>query len=312
MASDVKTASDFMRRKLVTLRPDAKVVDAVARMLKDNISGAPVIDSQGNYLGVFSEKSCMNALTEVAVHAGQVGLHVPCVREFMTTSLITLSPDLDVFDAIDQILARHISGAPVLDNAGRFLGIFSEKTAMQVLISAAYDQLPGTKLDAYMNTDPRRVIDDQATLIEIAQKFQQTPYRRLPVLIHDKLAGQVSRRDVIKCEHAIAQNVAVESVRAGSDIRLRMSNGNCPVEQFMDRNAKTIPSDEDLLNVAQIFLNTPYRRLPVVEGGKLLGLVSRRDLLMAAASLLRLKPPSHKAEPLYLSPLSDTAPQSLR
>ncbi|MGV3484052.1 MAG: CBS domain-containing protein, partial [Planctomycetaceae bacterium] len=221
------------------------------------------------------------------------------------------SPDLDVFDAIDQILARHISGAPVLDRDGRYLGIFSEKTAMQVLISAAYDQLPGTRLDAYMNTDPRRVIEDQATLIDIAQKFQQTHYRRLPVVIDGKLIGQVSRRDVIRSQHAVVQQVSMDPARAKSG-RLGFTNGSAPVERFMDREARTIAADEDLLNIAQIFLTTPYRRLPVVSGEKLLGQVSRRDLLTAAASLLWSKPECHKPELLYLSPLADTAPPSLR
>ncbi len=44
---DVKVAQDFMRRKLVTLSTDTNVIDGVARLLKDNISGAPVIDDSG-------------------------------------------------------------------------------------------------------------------------------------------------------------------------------------------------------------------------------------------------------------------------
>ena len=312
MACDVKTASEFMRRTLVTLRPDAHVVDAVALMLKDNISGAPVVDDDDRYLGVFSEKSCLNALTDVVLLAEQAGMNVPRLDQFMNTALMTLSPQLDVFEAIDQLLARHISGAPVLDANGRFLGVFSEKTAMQVLISAAYDQLPGTRLDAYMNTDRRRVVDDRASLADVARKFQQTSYRRLPVLIEEKLVGQVSRRDVIRAEHALVQRVAQEAVRARAGSPLRNTNASAPIERFMDRDAKTIGLGEDLLNIAQIFLSTPYRRLPVVEDGRLLGLVSRRDLLMAAASLLHSKPACRKPELLYLSPLADTAPQSLQ
>ncbi len=38
--TDVKTAQDFMRRKLVTLAADTNVLDGIARLLRDNISGA--------------------------------------------------------------------------------------------------------------------------------------------------------------------------------------------------------------------------------------------------------------------------------
>ena len=61
--SEMKIAEHSMRRKLVTLSTDHNVLDGVARLLRDNISGAPVIDAQRNYLGVFSEKCCMNAIS---------------------------------------------------------------------------------------------------------------------------------------------------------------------------------------------------------------------------------------------------------
>jgi len=299
MTWDVKTASEFMRRNLVTLTPQTGVVDGVARLLKHNISGAPVLDAAGNYLGVFSEKCSLNALQEAVERTGNAGDHVPIVREFMTTTLVALTPDVDVFDAIDQILQKQISGAPVVSDSGEFLGIFSEKTAMQVLVSAAYDQLPGTRVEAYMNGDPRRVIGEEDSLLDVAQKFQSTHYRRLPVLNDRRLAGQVSRRDVIRSEHRLANQLA------------KGDSGGATVESFVDREAKTVTPGQDLLSIAQIFLNSPYRRLPVVDSAKLLGQVSRRDLLAAAAELLKPKKTHRGAETLYLSPLSDSAPPSL-
>ncbi|MCM2374152.1 CBS domain-containing protein [Aporhodopirellula aestuarii] len=299
MVWEVKTANEFMRTKLVTLTPKTPVMDGVAKLFRDNISGAPVTEAGANYLGVFSEKCCMNALDDAVERSSQSRLHIPTVDEFMVSSLITLTPKIDVFEAIDQILARHISGAPVLNDQGEFLGIFSEKTAMRVLIAAAYDQLPGTSVDAYMNTDDRRIIHKNDTLLEIAHKFQQTPYRRLPVLENKKLIGQVSRRDVIKCEHQLA-----------TELTDNMTEQKF-VDDYMDRNARTVTTSDDLLNIAQIFLSTPYRRLPVVESGRLLGQISRRDLLAAAADILRPKAKARRgAETLYLSPLNDTAPPS--
>ena len=79
----------------------------------------------------------------------------------------------------------------------------------------------------------------------------------------------------------------------------------------MDVGALTMGPNADMLNIAQMFLNSPYRRLPVLDGEKLIGQVSRRDLLEVAASILRPKPERHGAETLYLSPLSESAPPSL-
>lgn len=309
--SDVKVVQDFMRRKLVTLSTETNVIDGVSRLLKDNISGAPVVDKEGKYLGVFSEKCCMNALTEPVEVANEVGIPVARVREFMTCNLTTLTPDVDVFDAIDHILRQRISGAPVVDGNGKFLGIFSEKTAMRVLIAAVYDQLPGTNVESYMNIDRNRLISDEDSLLDVAHKFQETPYRRLPVLFGEKLRGQVSRRDVLRAEHRLANEVLERARKPNADPKIKEAAKPKNVGQYMDKDALTTGPATDLLNVAQMFLNSPYRRLPIVENGKLVGQVSRRDLLEATAASLRPKKRRPGAGPLYLSPLSDSAPPSL-
>ncbi|MDG2220948.1 MAG: CBS domain-containing protein [Rubripirellula sp.] len=307
----LKVARDFMRRKLVTLTADTEVLDGVARLLRDNISGASVIDDQGRYLGVFSEKCSMNAMTEVVEAADACGLYSGATREFMKCELFTLSPEIDVFEAIDEVLKRRISGAPVVDSDQHYLGIFSEKTAMRVLVSAVHDQLPGANVGSYMNFDRNRIIDDEDALVTVAHKFQQTPYRRLPVLHHGRLAGQVSRRDVIRAEHGVAVAVRKRVLRGGCDERLQEATRTRMVGDWMDTSALTTSPETDLLTVAMVFLNSPYRRLPIVDSGKLVGQISRRDLLEAAAEILRPKPKKHHAEALYLSPLVDSAPPSL-
>lgn len=308
---DVKTAADFMRRNLITLSTDTNVLDGVTQLLRDNISGAPVTDADSNYLGVFSEKCCMNALTKTVEVADEIGMQVPHAREFMTSQLVTLSPDVDVFAAIDHILGERISGAPVVDESGRYCGIFSEKTAMRVLIAAVHDHLPGTNVGSYMNIDPNRIIAAEDSLVDVAHKFQQTPFRRLPVLYDDRLAGQISRRDVLRAEHRMAMAALDRAAKPDADLKLLEAIQPETVGDYMDTAALTTVSSTDLLSIAQMFLNSPYRRLPIVEDGKLIGQVSRRDLLDAAAALLRPEKPRQNAEPLYLSPLADAAPPSL-
>lgn len=118
-------------------------------------------------------------------------------RDFMTKKLVTLRPEIDVIQAVQMLLKNRISGAPVVDASGLFLGVFSEKCAMQVLLDAAYEQLPSNQIRLFMDSEPQ-TIDPDTQLLSIAQVFLLTPYRRLPVLENGRLLGQVSRRDVMR------------------------------------------------------------------------------------------------------------------
>ena len=117
-------------------------------------------------------------------------------RDFMVTRLVTLRPDMDVIQAVRLLLKNRISGAPVVDSDGTYLGVFSEKCSMSVLLDAAYEQLPSNEVRAFMDTEAQTIQPD-TLLLSIAQVFLLTPYRRLPVLENGRLIGQISRRDVL-------------------------------------------------------------------------------------------------------------------
>ncbi len=119
-------------------------------------------------------------------------------RDFMVKKLVTLRPDMDVFDAVRLLLRNRISGAPVVDAQGNYVGVFSEKCSMHVLLDAAYEGLPTNEVFAFMDADAQ-TIDPNTQLLSIAQVFLLTNYRRLPVVDESgKLLGQVSRRDVLQ------------------------------------------------------------------------------------------------------------------
>ena len=322
-----KTAKEIMVTKLVTLSPNEHVYDGIAGLLKNNITGAPVIDRHKRFLGVFSEKCCMNVLDVMARSAWESSSSfsgaVP-VSELMTTKLVTLSPDSDAFDAIEKLLKNRISGAPVLGNDGKFLGVFSEKDSMRVLISAAYDQLPSTNVGSLMNASRERVISPDTDLLEAARKFSETPLRRLAVVDDDGiLVGQVSRRDVLRAEAKKAFSDTSQSINnlasqisesndqdhVSNDPEVREAKSYSKFETsriayFMDRNAQTISEGTGFLGVAQLFLDTPHRRLPVLRDGELVGQISRRDLLNAANDLFPSSKDRGKSL-LYLSSLID-------
>jgi CBS domain-containing protein len=58
-----------------------------------------------------------------------------------------------------------------------------------------------------------------------------------------------------------------------------------PVSQFMKGSVVAVSPDDSLTQLAQLFLSKPFRRYPVMENGRLLGQISRSDVLKAINSL---------------------------
>jgi len=122
--------------------------------------------------------------------------------DIMVTKLITLHPGMDLFESVDVLLKHRISGAPVVDEHRNYLGIFSERCCMDVLVEAAYEQIPTSQIDPYIDRNAATITED-ADLLTIAQIFRDNLSRRLPVLRDGVLVGQISRRDLLQAVHKI-------------------------------------------------------------------------------------------------------------
>lgn len=119
------------------------------------------------------------------------------VRDYMATRLVTFKPDTHVTEAMDQLLKHRISGAPVVDDDGRMVGILSEVDLIQVIVQDSYyDESVGIVAD-YMQ-ESVETIDADMDIYTLAEKFFAEHRRRFPVTSRGKLVGQISRRDVLR------------------------------------------------------------------------------------------------------------------
>ena len=132
---------------------------------------------------------------------------LPVAEDIMVTRLVTLRAETDVFKAIETLVKNKISGAPVVDGDNKLLGVFSEKNCMQILIDAAYEGLPTNQVGAFMDNEPQTVSRNTGLLV-LAQVFLLSPRRRLPVVEDGNIhVGQVSRRDVIAAASKLVAKV---------------------------------------------------------------------------------------------------------
>ena len=121
------------------------------------------------------------------------------IKDYMATNLTTFTPGMEISEAIKYLNTHKISGAPVVDERGSLVGILSEKDCLQVALqSTYYEDWVGGDVSEYMTANVETVADT-ASIVDIAEKFLKSSFKRYPVVNEDgDLVGQVSRSDVLR------------------------------------------------------------------------------------------------------------------
>ncbi len=119
------------------------------------------------------------------------------IEQHMATELISVSPEDDILHAMRVLLDKNYSGAPVLDESGKLIGILSMKDCMEIVYNTAYHQDWGGKVEQYMSREVEHIEAD-TSILTAAEKFLNSNFRRFPVLRNGRLVGQISRHDILR------------------------------------------------------------------------------------------------------------------
>lgn len=121
----------------------------------------------------------------------------PVVADYMVTSLTTLSPEMEINRAMIVLLEGRISGAPVVDTKGQLVGVLSKKDCLRAALHASYYQELGGIVSDYMSKDVE-TLDADLDIVQAAERFIGGPYRRFPVMRESRMVGQISRADLLR------------------------------------------------------------------------------------------------------------------
>jgi CBS domain-containing protein len=119
------------------------------------------------------------------------------INDFMSRDVLALGPDMKVLDAVQLLIKKGYSGAPVLDKHGRLIGIFTERDYLREAVQAYYHGEPGGLVKEHMSTKPQHVDADQS-ILTVAELFIGSPFQRYPVLDNGRLVGIISRYDIMQ------------------------------------------------------------------------------------------------------------------
>jgi nucleotide-binding universal stress UspA family protein/predicted transcriptional regulator len=136
------TVHDLMTRDLMTVRDDEPLIGALRKLLRRRISGAPVVDADGNLVGVLSEydllrwqESTMKALAKqpgvASVEYGRL-LETAAVRDVMARRPLTFDEGAPMSAALRMLLEHRVRRLPVV-NLGKLVGVLARADVLKAM-----------------------------------------------------------------------------------------------------------------------------------------------------------------------------------
>jgi CBS domain-containing protein len=128
----VPVARELMAAHLVSLTPEMSIVEAAEILVRNEISGAPVVDADGHLIGMITEFDCLQA---VASAEYQMDRHdtAETVRDLMTDVRHTVAPDVDLYGVAHELVSNRVRRLPVVEN-GQLVGQVSRRDVLKAAI----------------------------------------------------------------------------------------------------------------------------------------------------------------------------------
>ncbi len=182
-------AADVMVRGVITVHPDTDVADAIKLLAERDISALPVVDAQGELVGLISEADLLHRV-EIATEKHRPWLqelmtaattlaedfaksHGKKVGEVMTTDVVSAGEDTPLADIASLFERKRIKRVPIVRD-GKLVGIVSRSNLIQALASSA------GATEGHEDTD-RRVRDEIIGRLEHEQDWTDFGGRNVTV-----------------------------------------------------------------------------------------------------------------------------------
>jgi len=129
--------TDYMSRRVITVSEEMDITDAVHLLVKNDISGAPVVDRHGRLTGMLTERDCL----AVALNAGYFDEPGGHVAEYMTSPVETVTIDESLMDIAVRFRDTRYRRFPVMQD-GEMVGVISRRDVLRALQRGSWFRRP--------------------------------------------------------------------------------------------------------------------------------------------------------------------------
>jgi len=176
------------------------------------------------------------------------------ISKIVLEEVPVVKEDDKVANVIEIAQEYRIQTVPVVDEKGRLVGLVTYRDLLEKRVS------PLSKVKSVMNR-PHKIVEDES-LLDIARKFYTTKFKQIPVVDKNMKVIALAHRDLLAkylIERGYIQNMSVGKIAT--------------------RDVITCSPDDLVAKVRWEMIRNAISRMPVVQNGRLVGIISMRDIV---------------------------------
>ena len=256
---------DLMSTPVIT-EDEGISVTIVSRAMDMSGIGSVVITKDDKPVGIVTDRDVAIKICATKEIAGEVK-----AKAIMSSPLVTIEPETPVEKACELMTAKDIRRLPVMEN-DKLVGIISVRNILtgmpehvQKFYPAEGDLVP-ERLEVGDVMTPKVITEDEAASItKLSKDMAESGIASVVITKGDKPVGMATDWD-------IASKVIMEDKNA-SEIKAK---------EIMAAPLITIGPETPVERACEIMVANGVRRLPVMENGELVGIISVRNILTRA------------------------------
>lgn len=273
-------------KKTITISPNTSLLDARGILLRHKLKRLIVINSKNCPVGIITEKDIAKTIYAL----GDKPIKSVKVSGFMSKNLFTVKKTASVYDCAKIMKRHHISSVIVLGKNGILEGLITKTDLTSIFLTHAGSPL---KVSTIMT---RNVITAMPgdSLLYVESLLIHNRISRIVIERKKIPVGIITYKDFVpaKLPQWIVQSADPQEV---DDYRIKKDLSDFQVNQMshllhfkavdiMTSNPITVEADEDVGVAVLLMIRNGISGLPVVKNSKLVGIITKADIVKAIAN----------------------------
>lgn len=259
---------------VVTVAPTTPVYGAIQIMAKEGFRRLPIANPGTKHLeGIVTATDIVDYLgggKKFEIIQQKFGgnffkaINEP-MRLIMTQNVVSIKTSAKISEAIDKMKQSNLGGLPVVDDKGSIRAIITERDIVNLFANRA----SGTQVSQLMSEEVVTALP-KTTIFEAEKTMTTQGFRRLPIVSGGRVVGIITAMDIIRF---FGSGEVFRYLRSGTIIQVL----NNPALEIATKTVSTIGPDADIGQAAKVMREKSIGAVPVVEGEKLVGIITERD-----------------------------------